>query len=247
MRRFAIVCGVVFLVLSAGRVTGAEAPAQPGKDQLKINPFPPIVKADEEAPAREPIISYVGDRLRDLADVVTFKFGWGTARSLGFQVRLCYPIQVGAGVFEGWVFAVDRGCVGTMKEAEIEGGISIFYPAYIARKVIWQTEDAKRRNVFFGDVGDKKALLPEDLKMYDDENQNPLTSTVQLQLPCLPKIELSINWAELFDFPLSIFNLDKFRVPPPFQKQAGPDGEEGERIPAPSIFWHGQEKYENYE
>ena len=74
--------------------------------------------------------------------------------------------------------------------------------------------------------------------------QRPAASTAQVQLPCLPKIEVSINWCEIPDFLLSIFDIDGFRVPPHFHKKDGPGGE---RIPAPSIFWHGQEKYEAYD
>ena len=132
-----------------------------------------------------------------------------------------------------------------MKEAEVEAGFSIFYPSWIGRKVIWQSEEAKKKNLFFGDVGDKGELKFEELKMYDDENQGWFSSTLQVQAPYLPKIEITVNWGEIPDFLLSLFGIDGFRVPPPFHKHDGPDGE---RIPAPSIFWHGQEeKYEKYE
>jgi len=246
MKRFAVVSAVVVCVLCSQVVFAAEGSGP--DDRLTVNPIPdkPVV-AEEEIEPLEAIGGYLWARVRDFGDIFTFKFGWGTYRSIGVQARIIYPIQIGAGIFEGWVFAIDRGCVATMKEVEVEGGISIFYPSYIARKVIWQTDDAERRNVFFGDVGDKKELTLEDLKMYDDENQHALTSTAQVQLPCLPRIELSVHWGELFDFPLSFFQISGLRVPAPFHKQDGPDGENGERIPAPSIFWHGQEKYESYE
>ena len=246
MKRFTLVLAVMVCVVCSSLVFAADAPA-PG-DRLSVEPIPkqPVEKKEKVDPLGA-IGSYLWARVRDFGDIFTFKFGWGTHRSIGFQARALYPLQIGAGIFEGWVFAIDRGCVGTMKEANLECGVSIFYPTYIARKVVWQTDDAKRRNVFFGDVGDKEELTPEDLKLYDDENQHALSSTLQVQLPCLPRIELSVNWGELFDFPLSFFQIGGLRVPPPFHKQVGPDGEKGERIPAPSIFWHGQEKYEKYD
>jgi hypothetical protein len=236
---------IVASLLSSGIV--ARAAEESGPDRRIIEPFPEKV-APKEKDVFEVIGDYLGDRFRDLADIVTLKLGWGNYRSIGVQVRLCYPLQLGAGIFEGWVFAIDRGCIGTMKEARIEGGVSIFYPSYVARKVVWQTDEAKKRNLFFGDVGEEKELTFDDLKMYDDENQHPLTSTLQVQAPCLPRLELSVHWSEVFDFPLSLFNIDGFRVPAPFHMKDGPGGEGAERIPAPSVFWHGQEeKYESYD
>lgn len=246
MRRIVVVSTLAVMLLACWCVAARAAESTtPDRDRLKVDPFPPPVEEEKE-PA-ELMGEYLGNRLRDLADIFTIKLGWGNYRSIGAQVRVIGPLQVGVGNFEGWVFAIDRGCVGTMKEVNIEGGISIYYTSFMARKIIWQTEEAKRRNVFFGDVGEKGELRTEDLKVYDDENQNPLTGTVQVQLPCLPRLELSVHWGEIPDFFLSIFGIDGIRVPPAFHKQAGPEGEKGERIPAPSFFWHGQEKYERYE
>jgi len=245
MRLSAIACVVVLLLLSSGMAVAADGPGSADGRRM-INPFPGSPARVEEEEEFDPAV-YLGNRLRDLGDILTLKLGWGTHRSLGFQARVIGPVQVGAGIFEGWVFAIDRGCLGTMKEAEIEGGISILYPTYIARKVSWQTEEAARRNVFFGDVGDAGALTLDALKEYDDGNQSWFTTTAQAQLPCLPKIEITLHWGEVFDFPLSLFGVDGLRVPPAFYKEDGPDGKGGERIPAPSIFWHGQEKHERYE
>jgi len=247
MKRFALVCAILICVVSSSVVLAAEEGPKPD-DRLKVNPMPvQPVRPKKEIDPLEAIGGYVWARVRDLGDIVTLKLGWGTYRSIGVQARATSLVQAGAGVFEGWVVAIDRGCVGTMKEAEIEAGLSIFYPSYIGRKVIWQTEDAKRRNVFFGNLDDTQELKLENMKMYDDENQHPLTVGAQVQAPCLPKIELFVNLGEIPDFVLGFFHIGGFRVPQPFHKQDGPDGEAGERIPAPSIFWHGQEKYENYE
>ncbi len=246
MKWFGVACVTVPFVLCS-YLAGAAEGAGPDRDSLRLDPFAERPAPEEERSPLGAVGKYVGDRFRDLADIVTLKLGWGTHRSLGFQARATRLVQIGAGMFEGWVFAVDHGCVGTMKEVEIEGGISIYYLGYIARKVNWQTDEAEYRNVFFGDVGEKAELALEDLKMYDDENQGWFTVTAQLQAPCLPKVELTVNLGEIFDFPLSFFAIDGFRVPPAFHKQAGPDGPDGERIPAPSIFWHGQEEYEKYQ
>ena len=247
MKRFALVCVVLICIVSSNVVIAAEGDSASG-DRLDINPMPPQpVQPKKETDPLEAIGGYLWARVRDLGDIVTLKLGWGNYRSIGFQAKATSLIQIGAGNFEGWVFAIDRGCVGTMKEAEMELGLSLFYLGWISRQVVWETEDAKKRNVFFGDVGEKKAITLEEIKMYDDENSHPMQVGAQVQLPCLPKIELFVNLGEIFDFPLSFFHIGGFRVPQPFYKQDGPDGEKGERIPAPSIFWHGQEEYERYE
>ncbi|MFO7897423.1 MAG: hypothetical protein R6V58_00010 [Planctomycetota bacterium] len=245
MKAYVLLCAVVLVVASSAVVVAGE-PAGPGEGRPMLNPFP---EPEPDSPTiLESIGGYFYHRFRDLTDILTIKLGWGTCRSLGFQARLCRPLQVGAGVFEGSVLAIDRGCVGVMQEAEIEGGISIFYASYLARKVIWQNGEAERRNMFFGDVGDKNELALDDLKMYDDGNQPWLTSTAQIQLPCLPKAELTVNWCEIPDFLLSWIPIKGLRVPPPFYKHDGPGtGEDVERIPAPSVLWHGQEEYETYE
>lgn len=245
MRRIALFAALLLIV--SATALAEESPAPFGtEDRLLINPIVPTPPAPAEED-RE-VIGVIGDylwaRVRDFADIFTVKLGWGTDRSIGFQVRVVRPLQVGLGVFEGYQFVMDRGCVGVMKEAEIEGGISIFYPSYIVRQVSSQTDDAKRRNVFFNDVGETGELTDEAMKYYDDENNGWFTSSVQAQLPYLPKVELGVNWGELIDFPLSFFQIPGLRVPPPFYKRPGPDG--GEMIPAPSIFWHGQERFEKY-
>ncbi len=245
MKRFAVVCALVLCVLGSGMTFAAESADPDGR--LDVNPIPTDPVEPIEDTEFDPITAiggYIWARVRDVGDIVTLKLGWGTHRSIGVQVRATRLVQVGAGCFEGWVVAMDRGCVGVMKEAEIEAGLSLWYVSYIARDVIWETEDAKRRNVFFGDVGDEKELTPDDLNLYDDENAHPLTLGVQAQLPCLPKIEAGVNLGEIPDLLLGFFHISGFRVPPPFHMQDGPNGE---RIPAPSIFWHGQEKYEKYE
>ena len=247
MKRFALVCVVLICIAGSHVVIAADGDPASG-DRLKVNPFPTQpVEPEKETDPLEAIGDYMWARVRDLGDIFTLKLGWGNYRSIGFQARATSLVQVGAGNFEGWVFAIDRGCVGTMKEAELELGLSVFYLGWISRQVVWQTEDAKKRSVFFGDVGEKKEITLEEMKMYDDENQHPLAVGAQVQAPCLPKIELFVNLGEIPDFVLGFFHIDGFRVPQPFHMQDGPDGEKGERIPAPSIFWHGQEKYESYE
>ncbi len=247
MKRFALVCVVLICIVSPQMAFAADGDSTEGH-RLRINPLPTKpVQPEEETDPLEAIGNYVWARVRDVGDIVTLKLGWGNHRSIGFQAKATSLVQVGAGNFEGWVFAVDRGCVGTMKEAEMELGISVFYLGWIARQVVWETEDAERRNVFFGDIGEKKEITLEEMRMYDDENSHPLQVGAQVQLPVLPKVELFVNLGEIPDFVLGIFNIGGFRVPQPFYMQDGPDGEKGERIPAPSIFWHGQEEYESYE
>ncbi len=251
MKRAAILGAVVLFLVICSFAEAAEEP-KPAGDKLAVNPFRRVEKPKPAGPL-DRLASYIGNRFRDLADIVTLKLGFGTDKSLGFQLRLCRPLQIGAGVFEGWVLAFDRGCVGTMKEAEVEAGFSIFYPSWIARKVYWQNGEAKRRNAFFGDVGEKGDLSFKELitphRLYDDENQAWFNSTFQVQGPYLPKFELTIHWGEIPDFFLGILSIDRFRVPPPFHKKDGPKDAEGksERIPAPSIHWHGQEEFESYE
>ena len=242
MKRIAVLSVVLLFLVSSHASWAAENPAP--EDQLTINPITPVAP-DEEVDPLEAIGGYLWNRVQDFGDIFTIKLGWGTDKSLGFQARLIRPIQIGAGIFEGYQVALDRGMVGVMKEAEIEGGISILYPSYIARKVIWQSEAAKQANAFFGDVGPNAEITPESMKMYDDENQGWFVTTAQVELPYLPKVELSLNWGELFDFPLSFLGIHGFRVPPPFYKHPGP-GDNPEMIPAPSIFWHGQEQYEKF-
>ena len=180
MKRLTAVVAIALLLL-----TGFSASAQttnPDRDRLKIEPIQPKVPVegeegveDEDVDPLTAIGGYFGNRFRDLADILTLKLGWGNYRSIGFQLRLTTLAQIGLGNFEGWVFAIDRGCVGVMKEAELEGGVSFLYPSVIARKVKWQTEEAKKKNIFFGDVGEeKKELTEEDLLYYDDENAHPL-------------------------------------------------------------------------
>jgi len=243
MRRIAVVCAVAVLLGWTAWASGAEDTSA-GDDRLNVNPFPPPSQEEAEHGAGTVLGEYVGNRFRDLADIVTLRLGWGTDMSLGFQLRLIRPLQIGLGTFSGYIFAVDHGCVGVMKQAEFEGGLSIFYVGYLARKVRWQTKEAERRNIFFNNVGEKGELTMDQLVMYDDKNQGWLTSTVMVELPYLPKVELTLNWGEVPDFLLSVFGVSGFRVPPPFHKIDGPNGE---RIPAPSsIFWHGQETYESY-
>jgi len=243
MKRIAA-AGVVFLLLAMSY--GAVAAESPGPgDRLTVNPIIVQPPPPPEAPGPlEAIGGYVWARVRDVGDILTLKLGWGTDKSIGFQARAIGPVQIGAGIFEGYLLAIDRGCVGIMKEGEVEFGVSVFYPSWIVRQVTWQTADAKRRNVFFNDVGKDGKLTPDAMKMYDDENQGWFVSTAQVQLPYLPKIELSIHWGEVFDLPLSFLAIPGLRVPPPFYKHPGPGGENPEMIPAPSIFWHGQEQFE---
>jgi hypothetical protein len=251
MKRWTAVC--VLALLLCGGISANAQTTNPDRDRLTIEPIP--VRSASEAKDKEEDVDplsaiggYFVNRFRDLADILTLKLGWGNYRSIGVQARVTTLAQVGIGNFEGWVVAIDRGCVGVMKEAVLEGGVSIFYPSFIARKVRWQTEEAERKNIFFGDVGEEKnELTKEDLLYYDDENAHPLTVTAQVQLPCLPRIELTLNLGEIPDFVISLFGIDGFRVPAPFHKQYRTDEEKGERIPAPSIFWHGQEKYERYD
>ena len=243
MKRFAVVCALVLCVIVFQMAPAAEAAA--AEDRLDLNPITvEVPERDEEIDPLAAIGGYIWARVRDLGDIVTLKLGWGTHRSIGVQARATKLVQIGAGSFEGWVVAIDRGCVGVMKEAEIEAGVSIFYISYVGRKVTWQTKDAERRNVFYGDVGEKGELTFEDLNLYDDENAHPGSVGAQVQLPFLPKIEAFVNLGEVPDFVLGFFHIGGFRVPPAFHKQDGP---EGERVPAPSIFWHGQERFENYE
>jgi len=246
MKRLTVLSAVAILLVAFFSCVPATAAESTGPERVHPTIRPPAPREGDED-VLDVIGGYLWNRFRDLADVVTLKLGWGTDRSLGAQLRLCYPLQVGAGIFEGYVLAIDHGCIGIMEEAEVEAGVSIYYPSWIARKVIWQTEEARKRNLFFGDVGEKGEVSLDAMKMYDDENQGWLTSTAQVQLPYLPKIEVTVNWGEIPDFVLSFFGL--FRVPPKFHKVPGPDGEKGELIPAPSsIYWHGQdEEYERHE
>lgn len=246
MRAIVRLSAVVILVLGCSVVIAEEAPDRPGALPVP-SPFP---EPEPERPGligsvTRSITNYTYNRVRDFADIFTIRLGWGTGRSIGFQARLARPIQIGAGMFEGTVLAIDRGHIGIMKEVEIEGGISFFYPSYQARKVTWQTAEAERRNIFFGDLGeDHGEITLDDLKMYDDGNRPWLSSTAKAQLPYLPKVELTINWGEIPDFVLSFIPIRGLRVPPPYHLQDGPGDE---RIPAPSILWHGQEEYHTYE
>jgi hypothetical protein len=246
MKRLAIVTAVVFvLVASAGRPASAQE-LNPDRDPLRINPIPePSDKEkDEDRDPLEVIGSYFANRFWDFCDIFTLKVGLGNYRSIGFQARLCRPLQIGAGIFEGNQFVLDRGTMGVMKQAEIEGGISVFYPAFIARKVKWQTKEAAMKNLFFGDVGDRKGpLTKEDLKMYDDELTPWGVTTAQIQVPCFLKLEASIRWCEMFDFLVSWLGIPGVRVPDPYYYKQHPSGE---YVPAPSVFWHGQEEYEKY-
>jgi len=243
MKRVAIFVLIALVMIPAS--LAQDAVPKPN-DRLMIDPIspPPQVKQKEEREVIEVIGDYLWARVRDFSNIFTIKLGWGTDRAIGFQVRAIRPLQVGLGSFEGYQFAMDRGCVGVMKEASLEGGISIFYPSYIVRQVNSQTDDAKRRNVFFNDVGETGELSGDAMKYYDDNNQGWFTSTVKFMLPYLPKVEVSVHWGEAIDFPLSFFQIPGLRVPPPFYKRPDADGEE--MIPAPSIFWHGQERFEKY-
>jgi len=245
MKRLAVLCVVVSLLLSAHVALGAEATA-PTTERMTLNPIPPPVVPEEEKDPLEAIGDYIWNRFRDFADIFTLKLGWGTDKALGFQFRAIGPLQVGAGIFEGYVFAIDRGCIGVYKEAEVEFGISVLYPSWIARKVVWQTPEAKRRNIFFGNAEGEVELDFKKMQFFDDENQGWFVTTIQFQLPYLPKFELSLNWGELPDFLLSFAGIDGFRVPPAYHLRFPNDGDAGERVPAPSILWHGQEKYESY-
>jgi hypothetical protein len=244
MKRLAIVAAVALILVGLADRSASARNVGSDRDPLKIQPIPPPAAEKQERDALEVIGDYFANRFWDFCDIFTLKFGLGNYRSIGFQARICRPLQVGAGIFEGNQVVIDRGTVGVMQQAEIEGGVSIFYPAFIARKVKWQTKEAAMRNLFFGDVGkEKERITKEDLKMYDDELQPWGVTTAQIQIPCFLKLEASIRWCEVFDFFFSWFGIPGVRIPDPFYYEQHPSGE---YVPAPSVFWHGQEEYEKY-
>ncbi len=205
------------------------------------------VAAEAEGEAKKgpsPVLVYLGNRLKDFSDIFSVKLALADGSSLLGHVRLTRLAQIGAGRFSGTKIGFDGPCAGTYGEGRVEYGVSVFYWAWIGRK--WSeagvTEQAAKRNQFFGKVDDIKA--DEQYREFYDGHRPWYTIGASAALPFLPGFEVEANPAEAVDFVLSIFGIPGLRVPPPFYKvDVG-----GERVPAVGcIRWHGQEEFEQYD
>ena len=231
-----MVAGLILALPTAGR--GAEA---------ALPDMQPGAAADEEqAAAQQPsaTTSYFQNRLKDFADIFSLKLALGDGGSLLGHVRLTRLLQIGGGRFSGTKVGFDGPCSGIYGEGRVEYGLSVFYWAWIGRKASEDglSEDAVKRNQFFGRIDDIKAAAT--YREFYDANRAWYTVGGALSLPFLPGFEAELNPAEAVDFLLSWFNVPGLRVPPPFYKV----DVTGERVPAPgSIRWHGQEEFEQYD
>ena len=215
------------IILATSSVAVAAAPAA-GEAKKKPNP----------------ILAYFGNRLKDFSDIFSVKLALADGSSLLGHVRVTRLAQIGAGRFSGTKIGFDGPSAGIYGEGRVEYGVSVFYWAWIGRK--WSeagvTEEAAKRNQFFGKVDDIKA--DEQFREYYDGHEPWYTIGASAALPFLPGFEVKANPAEAVDFVLSIFGIPGLRVPPPFYKvDVG-----GERVPAVGcIRWHGQEEFEQYD
>ncbi|MFW6163803.1 MAG: hypothetical protein ACODAJ_13620 [Planctomycetota bacterium] len=201
---------------------------------------------EEEAPPPKPnpIAQYFANRGKDFLDIFNLKVGIGDPYSLLAHARATRFAQVGFGRFVGTKVGFDGPCAGIFGEGRIEYGVSIFYWAEIGRKTNPEaiTEEAVRRNWFFGQVEDLKAT--GSYAEYYDGNRPWHSVGGAFALPFLPAVEAELNPAEAVDFLVSWFGIPGFRVPPPFHKM----DHDGARVPAQgSMRWHGQEAFEDYE
>jgi hypothetical protein len=197
-----------------------------------------------EAPRRNPIAAYFVNRGKDLLDVFNLKLTLGDAGSILFHARATRLAQIGFGRFAGTKVGFDGPCAGLYGEGRVEYGLSVFYWAWIGRKTnpAGITEEAEKRNWFFGRVDDIKA--GDTYREFYDANRPWHTIGGAVSLPFLPGLEAELNPAEAVDFVLSFFGVRGFRVPPPFYKVDNM----GERVPAAgSMRWHGQEEFEQYD
>ena len=242
MQRQLLAILLVGLVASLGAVASgaavAEKPAAPAVAQPE---------GEEPQPAASkpgPLCQYLRNRGKDFLDIFNLKLALGDGSSFLFHIRATRLIQLGVGHFVGTKVGFEGPSAGTYGEGRNEGGISIFYWAWIGRKASSHsiTEDAEKTNRFFGRVEDIKNA--STYHEFWDANRPWHTVGVALSLPFLPGIEAEINPAEAVDFVLSFIPIRGIRVPPPFYKIDA----KGEKVPAPnSIRWHGQEEFEQYD
>lgn len=208
---------------------------------------PTMLTEEEEAAAKKgpsPAAQYFMNRLKDFADIFNLKLALGDGGSLLAHARVTRLAQIGGGRFSGTKIGFDGPCTGIFGEGRVEYGLSVFYWAWIGRKAAEKgiSEDALKRNQFFGRVDDIKA--DATYREFYDGNRAWYTVGAALSLPFLPGFEAELNPAEAVDFVLSWFAIPGLRVPPPFYKV----DVKGERVPAPgAIRWHGQEEFEQYD
>jgi len=204
----------------------------------------PAEEAEAAVTTGGAIGTYFASRGKDLLDVFNLKLTLGDAGSILFHARATRLAQVGFGRFAGTKLGFDGPCAGLYGEGRVEYGLSVFYWAWIGRKTnpAGITEEAEKRNWFFGRVDDIKA--GDSYREFYDANRPWHTVGGAVSLPFLPGLEAELNPAEAVDFVLSWFDIRGFRVPPPFYKVDNM----GERVPAAgSMRWHGQEEFEQYD
>ena len=236
MQRLSLAAALAVLALGVGTgVYAQEAPA----------PANPAAEEAGPPPAKHnPVAQYFINRGKDFLDIFDLKLALSDDASLLAHVRATKFAQIGLGRFCGTKVGFQGASAGIYGEGRVEGGISIFYWAWIGRKTSKKgiTEDAERTNRFFGHVEDIKAAAT--YRQFYDANRPWHTLGFAFALPFLPGIEAEVNPAEAIDFVLSWISIRGVRVPPPFYKVEV----EGEKVPAPnSIRWHGQEEFEQYE
>lgn len=209
---------------------------------------PPAAGGEEEAAAKaeapSPVLAYLANRGKDFLDIFNVKLALSDGASLLAHARVTRLAQLGFGRFSGTKVGFEGPSAGIYGEGRVEYGASVFYWAWIGRKTSEAgiTEEAARRNTFFGRVDDIKA--DEQYREFYDAHRPWYTVGAAGALPFLPGFEVGLDPAEAVDFALSIFGIPGVRVPPPFYKV----DMHGEQVPAVgSIRWHGQEEFEQYD
>ena len=239
-------------IVVAALIWGGGAVAWSGEPAVApaVAPAVEAEGADEEGEegkaAKKPSAfkTYLVNRLKDFADIFSMHLMLSDSLSARAHIRVTRLAQVGFGRFSGTKVGFDGPCAGIYGEGRTEIGLSVFYWAWIGRKTSPEgiTQEAAKRNWFFGRVDDIKAE-PTYREFYDG-NRPWHTVGFAACLPFLPGIEAQVNPAEAVDFVLSLFAIPGVRVPPPFYKTEVT----GEKVPAPnSIRWHGQERFERYD
>jgi hypothetical protein len=236
MRRRLVAVTLVGLLGGWGaRACAGEVPPQggPGAEQ--------VAKAEVKA---DPTEQYLANRWKDFLDIFDVKLALGDCYSVLFHVRATRLAQIGAGRFAGTKIGFQGPCAGVYGEGRVEGGISVFYWAWIGRKASANSinAEAEKTNCFFGRVDNVEA--GKSYREFEDANRPWHTIGASFALPFLPGLDFYINPAEAIDFVLSLAGVPALRIPPPFNKiQVN-----GEMVPNPnSIRWHGQEQFEKYD
>lgn len=190
--------------------------------------------------------NYGTSRAKDLLDVISIKLAYNKPDSFVVHARLMKGIEAGFTHFNGWKIGNEKCGFGVLAEQKTGGGLFI-YPTWVKQNMFHQSAEARERCLFYADLGLVPSLDDQEPIEYDAENRNWFAGAVELQLPCLPGIEIGLDYGEAADFVLSwIPFAPGLRVPQPFTTTFD---EKGRVVPKVNTYhWHGanQAEFEKY-